>query len=133
MTIPILKIDITTELKLGIEDKIGLEQNSVNNQESNDKALSWEWQKNQFDLKNLTLGNISPSEFKTQGHVNAESNQDIRNDQLLAQEWQSNHLDLHNLTVGNISPSKFQTHGHINGESSRQNSVVHHHTSNEGE
>ena len=93
------------------------QQNKIGIQQANDKVLSLEWQKNQFDIHNLTMGNISSSEFKTKTGINNEES--IGND-----------LGNHNLTVGHVLPSKFNTPGHINGESSRQNSIINDQRSN---
>ena len=48
-----------------------------NNGSSNDKIIGQEWQQNQFDLKNLTVGNIPPSQFNTNGNVHPDTHETI--------------------------------------------------------
>ena len=75
----------------------------------NDFIIAQEYQENQFDIKNITLGNIQLNDIETKKGV-IKSNIQIMNDRIIAMEAQRNDKDLNELTNGSIPVKNWNTH-----------------------
>ena len=104
---------------LDIYDKINTGSNFENNQVNNDFLVAKEWQLNQTDIKNYTLGGENQDKFVTKGNdkqINIEMQ--IKNGELIQKNIQENVKDLNNLTAGRLNRHNFFTVGgeQIEGE-----------------
>ena len=77
----------------------------------NDTIIAEEWQQNHLDIAQITVGNISTTNFQTNGN-NETINEQIITDQIIATEVSKNDYDLHDITSGGITDiDDWQTKG----------------------
>ena len=70
--------------------------------EQNDELIAQHFQKNQFDIKHITLGNIKLKDIETKKDI-IKSNIQAKNDDIIAKELLNNHNEIQYINEGRVS------------------------------